>query len=335
LTTTDVDAISKQLWRFEIPTGVAAYRIINKYYKKQLTVIFEANRRKPALTENSSIFWSFPSSTTTGYKYVKIINEPQEGTQGEIFLSQQTLSNNYAYRMVTEANRVTNNELFRCVLNEIPVVSSDNGTIWLNIRNPRTNKYLTDAVATAPNMNFTLEAQNNSQSQQWKMIAKENGNVEFVNRATGNIIATTTNLNKYYYVDYTTNEDESAGWNYAPVSNTTNQYEIFSTADDGAVSYWNATTNGQAAEVYAAGNVANSTYAWIFTWTEEIKTSINTTTFPDNIRVYSANKRIYVEGCNEYRITAISGISVRKDIELPRGVYLVTVKGKTTKILVK
>jgi hypothetical protein len=335
LNTSHIDSISKQLWRFEIPSGTTAYRIINKYSQKQLTVVFDAvnNLRRPALTDNSTTIWSF-TSAITGYKYMRIVNEPEEGVQGDIYLS-QTFNQGYACKLVSLANRTTDNEYFRCVLNEIPVASTGDATVWMNIRNPKTNKYLTDAVSSAPGTNFTLESQSNSQAQQWKITAKENGNVEFVNRATGNLISTATRLDKYYYVDYAADPAGNTGWKYALASGGDGQYEVYSTGDDSVISYWNATTNGQAPDVYSAGSTANSTYAWIFSWVEETRTGIHSPVVWDNIRVYSKDKRIYVEGCDEYRIITVSGMPVRKNIELPLGIYLVTVKGKTTKILVK
>jgi hypothetical protein len=334
LAITGIDAINKQLWRFEIPDGVNAYRIINKHSKKQLTVVLDGNLRRPALTENSPVYWSFSTSPTSGYKYLKVYNEPVEGTAGDIYLFQGRYN---TYTLVSERSLGTGtfNELFRCASNEIPVPSTGNTTLWMHIRNPKTNKYLTDAVSIAPGKNFTMETQNISLSQQWKMIAKGNGNVEFVNRATGNIISTTANLNRYYFLDYTGNPAESNGWKYAAISAASNQYEIFTTSADGAISYWNATTEGEAPATYSAGNTANTTYAWAFSWVDEVYTAIEQPEVLDNTRVYVRNRRIYVEGCDEYRITSISGMQVRKNIELPSGIYLVTTKAKTTKILVK
>jgi hypothetical protein len=335
LATTDVASISKQLWRFEINGN--GYRVINKHSKQQLTVTFDAaaNVRRPALIDNSPTIWYFPTSATSGYKYMNIQNEPQEGTPGEIYLS-QTRYNNNALKLVSVADRTSANELFRCVLNEMPIVSNDEATLWMTIRNPKTNKYLTDAVASAPGVHFTLEAANNAQSQQWKILAKDNGNVEFINRATGNMIATSTYLNKYYYVNYTTDPAGNTGWQYALAGGSTGQYVVSTTDADGVDIYWNATTDGQAVNIYSPGNTANSTYAWIFTWVDEVYTGITPPVFlPDNIRVYALNRRIYVDGCDDYRITAISGMPMKKNTNLPVGIYLVTVKGKTTKILVK
>ncbi|MDL2223802.1 M60 family metallopeptidase [Bacteroidales bacterium OttesenSCG-928-M06] len=47
------------------------------------------------------------------------------------------------------------------------------------------------------------------------------------------------------------------------------------------------------------------------------------------------NKRIYVEGADDYTISHVSGIRVAKDVELPVGVYLVTIQGKTKSYFVK
>ncbi|MDR0506207.1 MAG: RICIN domain-containing protein [Dysgonamonadaceae bacterium] len=338
LNTSHVDSISRQLWRFEIMSNPQGYKIINKYSKKQLTVYYDeaAQLRRPVMTDNTSTVWMTVSSSTSGYKYLKLQNEPQEGTAGDIYLS-QTFSGGNLCKLVSEANRVSANEVFHFQLNDIPVVSSDDATLWLNIRNVKANKYLTDMVATSSGINFTLEAQNNSQSQQWKIINKGNGSgtVEFVNRATGNIISTSTHLDKYFYVDYALNTDESDGWKYTAVSASSNQYQIFTVSDKDVYSYWNATTDGQAPDIYSS-NVENSTYAWIFYWVEEVRgMGIDFISDSENIRVYSQNRRIYVDNCNDYKIVSIYGTPVRKNIELPLGVYLVTVKGKTTKILVK
>ncbi|MDR1763412.1 MAG: RICIN domain-containing protein [Dysgonamonadaceae bacterium] len=334
LATTDVDAVSRQLWRFEIAQGASGYTVINKYSKKQLSVAFDGSVRRPVMAESSPYVWSFTTSTVSGYKYVKILNEPQEGTKGDIYLS-QTFYQNYALKLVSESDRVTDSEVFRCVLNEIPVPSTDDAVVWMTIRNPKTDKYLTDGSSSV-GTNFILEAKNGSQAQQWKMQAKENGNYDFVNRATGSIISTVTNLNRYYYLNNAANTDQSAGWKFAPVNAQSNQYEISATDEKGVISYWNATTDGQAPEVYSNGNSLNSTYSWIFTWVEEIHTGLNQPTIvADNIRVYSMNRRIYVDGCDEYRITSLSGLPVRKNVELPTGIYLVTAKSKTVKILVK
>jgi hypothetical protein len=332
-----IDEINKQLWRFEIPSGVQGYRVINKSSGKQMTVaLHEATgQRRPVVTEVSTVFWIYENiSGNSTHKKWKIVTEPSFGTAGEIYLS-QTPYNSYAYRTVTSTAATTDNEQYRFVKNEIPIISSDASTVWLNIRNSKNNKYLTDAVASAPGKNFTLEAKDgNSSAQQWKLTDKGNGNVEIINRATGNIISSETNLNKYYYVNYTTQPAQSDGWSYEAIGGAAGQYTISTTNADGVTSYWNATTDGQATDAYAAGNAASSTYAWIFTWAEVV-TDFVLPEVGSNIRVYAANRRIYVEGTDEYTVTAISGLPVRKNAELPQGIYLVSIKGKTQKILVK
>jgi hypothetical protein len=230
-----------------------------------------------------------------------------------------------------------NNEVFRFVPNDYPVVSTEEDPLWMTIRNARANnRYLTDAVSTEPVKNFTLRSLDaGSQAQQWQMIAKGNGRVEIINRATGNIISTTTNLNKYFFLDSTTDPETTVGWSYAQINSSPTQYEVFTTSDGGIVSYWNATVEGQAPEVYMAGNTGNSAYAWIFSWVAKNSTDLNSPVIREDIRVYSQDRRIYVVDCDEYRITTIYGVPVPTNVDLPAGIYLVTAKGITKKVLVK
>jgi hypothetical protein len=336
LDATSLEALNQQLWRFESQSA-GGYLIINKASGERLTVAVDANgARTAALSDDAASRWSFTLSSTSGYKYVKLLNEPQEGTAGEVYLS-QTKTSPYSYKLVSQAERNTLNEVFRFVLSEFPVLSTNKSTVWMTIQNPQTTKYLTDAVGSAPGMNFILAASDGSQAQQWKMIGKANGRADFVNRATGNIISTNTTLNKYYYVNYVTDPADSEGWQYSLISGATNQYEVYSTAADGAVSYWNATTDGQNADRYGSGGTANTTYAWQFTWVEEVKspTAINPPTVAGKFRAYAQDGYIYVPDCTDYRVTTLYGIPVRKNIQLPAGLYIVTADGKSVKVLVK
>jgi hypothetical protein len=335
LDATSLEALNKQLWRFEAQSS--GYFVINKASGKRLTVAVDANGvRTAALSDDATTRWSFVLSTTSGYKYVKLLTEPQEGTAGEIYLSQIKTSP-YSYKLVSQAERSTDNEVFRFVLSEFPVLSSDNTTLWMTIQNPKTGKYLTDAVTSAPGKNFILAASDGSQAQQWKMINKGAGKADFVNRATGNIISTSTTLNKYYYVGYATDPAESDGWQYSLISGATNQYAIYSTNVYGVDSYWNATTDGQPADRYGSGSAANTTYAWQFTWVEEVKntTAINPPAVADKFRAYAQDGYIHVPNCKDYRITTLYGTPVRKNIQLPAGLYIVTADGKSVKVLVK
>jgi hypothetical protein len=55
---------------------------------------------------------------------------------------------------------------------------------------------------------------------------------------------------------------------------------------------------------------------------------------PNHTLIYVKDKQIVVEGTDDYVVRTIQGVSVGRNRPLPVGIYLVTVNGKTTKVLV-
>jgi hypothetical protein len=159
--------------------------------------------------------------------------------------------------------------------------------------------------------------------------------LDFINRATGNAIHTNTRFDRYYYLNFTNNPVESDGWNLESLGN--GQFSIFTKTPEGVVNYWYATTPNEPTTEYTNGYVLNSLYAWKFSWAdEENSTSIKKPSLnEEGIRIYSYDKRIIVEGNSDFRITTVYGAPVPRNEYLPTGIYLVTVKGRTTKVLVK
>jgi len=155
----------------------------------------------------------------------------------------------------------------------------------------------------------------------------------FVNRETGNSIHTDMTFDLYYYMQFTNDIQAGNGWKFDVVSD--GQYAIYTTDANGVIKYWYATTPGQPTEAFDKAYAKNSAYAWTFSWAPENITGIKKPDIADNILVYALDKRIYVEGCDDYKIYTLYGIPVYQNSNLPTGIYLVTVKGRTTKVLVK
>ena len=345
MTIDNVEAMNRQLWRFELSSMETENGVINGYIiisktGKKLAVTYDPAKKLRTVTagDDLSMLWRFVSSGT-GYN-IRIAFEPSEGTAGEINLYQTTASNNFALILTGSTNSSTEDARFKFVLNGNPVISSENDIVWMHIKNSKTGKFLTDVTPSAlDGVFFSLDSQKNDGndiSQQWKMIAKANGRLDFVNRATGNVIHTNTVFDRsYYYLQYSDDPNVSDGW--ALTSLGLGQFSIYTTSAEGVVKYWHATTPDQPAAEYIEANARNSTYSWAFTWVNNSgQTSIKCPSlWEEDIHVYSSGQRIYVIGCDDYKITTLFGTVVAHNENLPTGIYLVTVKGKTTKLLVK
>lgn len=342
LSLNNLSLLNCQLWRLELVPSVG-YLIINKSTGKRLSVTYDtATQQRIAIASaDASTCWRYGLQTNNSGFYLNLASETGlDGTAGTIYLQQTATSPNYGLIFTGSANRTGVNTTFNFASSNIPVASTEDDVVWMYIQNNKTGKYLTDAVASSQdNAYFTLDVlktDGNETVQQWKLVPKTGGNsMALINRATGNIVGTNTVFDRYYYLQYTNDPEDEDGWNYELISN--GQYAVSTTDANGIVKYWYATTPDQPTESYVKDYAYNSAYAWIFSWaSEEIITGINPPqVLPDNIRVYSNDKRIYVEGCNDYKIITIYGTPVNQNAGLPVGVYLVITKDRTIKVLVK
>ncbi|GHT01272.1 hypothetical protein AGMMS49525_01540 [Bacteroidia bacterium] len=64
-------------------------------------------------------------------------------------------------------------------------------------------------------------------------------------------------------------------------------------------------------------------------------TETDIASLPNGICVYARDRRIYVEGEAVYQVYNIYGVRINSALQLPTGVYLVTVQGKTIKVIVR
>lgn len=340
LASDNISVLNNQLWRLELKSGVG-YALINKSSGKTLSVSYEHEKDMRVATTSSttSVFWRYSKQTgNTGYS-LRLADETNlEGVSGDIYLYQSPSAQGYELIYAGLSKSTEANASFNFVLSEIPVISTNDEEVWMYVKNTKTEKYLTDAVISPQGKAYfildNLITDENGTRQQWKLIKKVNSNsLLFVNRATGNSIHTDMAFDLYYYMQFTNDPAEGDGWNIELISD--NQYAVYTTDANGIVKYWYATTPGKPTESFDKGYAKNSAYAWAFSWAPDINTGIKTPDLPDNIRVYSFDKRICVEGCDNYKIFTIHGIPVYKNANLPAGVYLVTVEGKTAKVPVK
>jgi hypothetical protein len=329
---------AKQLWRIETTNNASQWVIINKYSGKKLDVSYDADlgERIAVVSETPATEWT-TKLIAGNYCWLRIVKQPSGGVSGAGYLTQSGSSLHSAlYFTKTDANNPDDNAQFQFVSIDAPVLSDNYGTVWFAIRNAQnggTDKCLTE-IETTENIKFSMQDfASTNRRQQWKIVSNpgQNGSVNFVNRETGHLISSTPVYDlSYYYVQYA--GSEGAGWSIDELGN--NQYEV-RTGPAAAGNYWYAATDGQPTAMYTKGASLNTGFAWKFQFCdEEILTAIEAPQ-QDRIRVYVQDRRIYVEGADQYRVYTVYGTTVNANGQLPVGVYLVTTKNKTTKILVK
>ncbi|MDR1120403.1 MAG: hypothetical protein LBM08_05755 [Dysgonamonadaceae bacterium] len=333
---TGLAAQAKQWWRIAAVPGTTPtkYEIINKYSRKKLDVFYDdaLNERMAVTSETPSTSWTI-QLLSDNYYYLRINTQPSGGDNGAGYLTQSGASLNSAlYFTKSYANA---DARFQFISMDVPIVSSDDETAWLSIQSAQSDlsdKYLTE-IETTGNIQLSMqEYVTNNYRQQWKIVGNPDpeSSVNFVNRATGNLISTTPVYDIYNYIQYAATEN--TGWTIDKLEN--NQYEV-RTGPVETGKYWYAATNGQPSANYVKGASLNTGFAWKFQLREEALPTVMDVVEYDNIRVFVKDRRICVEGADQYRVYTIYGTSVNGNGELPAGVYLVTIKHKTAKILVK
>ncbi|GHT64274.1 hypothetical protein AGMMS50239_21680 [Bacteroidia bacterium] len=326
---------AKQLWRIEATSNATRYEIINKNSGKKLDIIYDGalGERIAVTSETPSTVWTILTAQTEGYSYLRIVTQPSGGVSGAGYLTQGGTTIDFALYF-TKNTPVSDDAQFQFISIDVPIISTDKEISWLTVFNARgdlSGKCLTEIETTADLKLSMQEVTANNHHQQWKIINNpaSKSSVNFVNRATGHQIGSTPIHNIYNYIQYV--ETETNGWTIEPLGN--GQYEVH-TGPAAAGKYWNAAIDGEIPANYVAGGSFDTGFAWKFQLTDEESTAIYA---PDTnpVRIWVENRRIRVEGAEQYRVYTIYGTSIAGNRELPTGIYLVTVKGKTAKIFVK
>ncbi|MCC8145462.1 MAG: hypothetical protein LIO93_03270 [Bacteroidales bacterium] len=340
---------NSQLWRFE-KEGEAYVIISQTGVTKKLDVTFDKDKKIRCLSVSENPTTKFEIATNQGsltkYYSIKVTVPPSEGTAAEVYAHQANAGGlrDYDIMLVDEEFYAGDNSAFAFVayadLNL--EYSTDITWVWYTIHTNKegiSNKCLTDAsVALNSAMKVAVEDyRENDASQLWKLVLT-NSRINFVNKATGNVIQTKSDIADdiiYNYTQLTGNADDSKGWtlNYIGIG----QYSISGVEEDNITRYLNATTENTTPDEYDQNNLGFTSFAWKF-----VRRGGGTIiSIPDikeddaTLQPYSVNRRVFVKGTDDYVVRNIQGIIVNKDAELPIGVYLVTVNGKTTKLLVK
>ncbi|MCC8145721.1 MAG: hypothetical protein LIO93_04625 [Bacteroidales bacterium] len=344
--TADKAKTATQLWRFEIENN--KYTIINKSTGAKIDAGFDSAKKisNMILNENPAAEWELIK--IGNYFNIKSTKVPTGGGSSNIYAHQGSNWDNRNYVLMLEVStyNATANSKFKFVEFEKFEIeySTDDKEIWYYISSAHPDykdKGIKDAATESfPYVNFTLETiEESNEYQQWKVVKKSNAaneeKVHLINKVTKNLIQAKSVTNEFYkYTQATTDLSSDKGWTTKYLQR--GQFEISGEEEDGVYRYLNASNSEKKyPDFYDENESLNSTFAWFFKKVEGYWTSTPVIDGENIFKVYSRNRYVIVEGSDNYTIHTIEGIKVNKEKQLPPGIYLVTVEGKTTKLLVK
>ncbi|MDL2222623.1 hypothetical protein LJB98_00815 [Bacteroidales bacterium OttesenSCG-928-M11] len=344
--TMDREVVDTQLWRFEARSSTNR-RIINKATGKMLHVVYDEAKQKrfAVVADASTLSYSFP--TNGDYNNIKIATNESTigGTTGHVYAWQSlpAAQFDYAIEFRPSTSMDSDNARFKFIFSGdyLPEISDEKNYYWYHITTAKTGhagKAVT-YVNNSPNsrMKFSLEDLKTpfDDNQLWRVELNNTSDgevVQFINKATGYAIGTDVDFYDFYYVQPST-EVKGNGWFIASSSEGA-QCCIRTKNDDGSISYLNATVAGENTEIFSDSYTANTGYAWIFSFAQNEDAAIPQVDNKVDFVPYVENRRIYIQGIDDYTVRNVYGVTVNKDNELKSGVYLVTVKGETQKVLV-
>ncbi|MDR2843426.1 MAG: RICIN domain-containing protein [Candidatus Symbiothrix sp.] len=338
--------IDKQLWRFE-KTASGNYAIINKSTNKKLDIRYDSSKSISVglLSDTPSTEWKLPKNSS--YYNIQATKSPSGGATANVYAHQANNWDNRNYVIMFESTSYTStaNSLFHFVVyvDFTIEISTDAKPVWYVISSAKSgyeNKYITEVEsANNPNVNFALvDLDASNAAQQWKVVKKSSvvgdTRLQFVNKATGNIIHTYSVVdNAFHYVQSTTDLNASNGWTTHYIG--TGQFEICGQETDGVTRYLNAAASTQTdPDLFLEEQSKNTAFAWAFKKADDAYSSLALAA-PDAVRIYSRNHQIVVDGAVDYTVRNLQGLQFNRTSVLPLGIYLVTVNAATTKVVIK
>lgn len=350
----DYSTFAKQLWCFETEDGVW-YTITNRYDGRKLGVGVSADGESLMMYDEAQAKFKLrdlEAATGADCFGLEADMAAPDGDGALLYPSLTGPDDNYGGMIL-----LVKEELSVGLDNGIKVVEfsdafepKNSETItWYNIINAKSGsegEMIVDAGEEKPY--FTIEAREPSDpSAQWCIFEDTPGKYGIINRATGNCIYKSVYVDdeivddftfrlsrlNFFYVPYSeeySNAWDFNEWNILPVGE--NQYAI-----SGNIymmrTILSSYTMGENPEKYMRSNLANSSYAWIFS-KADTEVGIEDVVASQNDKVSVEDGRIIAPEGAEVHIFTPEGIELPSDSRLTPGIYIVTVNGKANKILV-
>ena len=327
-----------QLFRFE--KNNSNYFIINKLTEKKVDVTMNEGEEALSLSDEGIEFSFAPLADY--YYNITASKTPTGGDASKKWAHQANANSSFKIILVNTTWNTGQNSQFSFIPYEdmnLEYSSSELET-WYSIESAGSNSgCITDVTAANADIKLEIETYSEGNNNQlWKLLRKGT-ETNFMNKATGNIIQTQSNVSGnnilYNYTQLTDNETSSSGWTLTHIR--AGQYSISGVEnDDNITRYLSVSSEENAPDKYDETKLISSNFAWKFVKRAVAdQNSIPLVQKLDDFYIYSESRRIIVEGTDDYTVKTIQGISVDNDTELLVGVYLVTIKGKTTKLFVK
>ena len=327
--------MAKQLWSFVTEDG-EWYTIYNRYDGRKLGVGMGSQGECIMLMDEMQAKFKI-RALEDGIALESSIPAPGGG---EIFRwpSLAGSGSSHSIWLVRESNADRSES--KIILTEYTdaYVPQNNETVtWYNITTAEDGaggEIITDNTSVVDaQYKFTVEKKDPSdQNAQWRLVETEPGNVSIVNRATGNSISTTLSAQNRYTVPTADGKNVIATcWNLLPVSET--QYAIASVGSDNIQRMLNAQVIGNDPNAFPESLLSGTSYAWTFSQADT-EVGIENTVMQQGGNVSVENGRIIAPKGAKINVFTPEGVKIPANSKLMPGVYIVTVNGKASKILV-
>ena len=308
----DVDGMNKQLWKFETEDG-EWYTITNCYDGRKLGTGVGPNGESLMMQDAPQAKFKLRDLTATvGYDCFGLETDtpaPGGGTQ-------------YRWPSMTGPNDPYDGLVW--LVGEGSSTGDDCGIIAVEF----------DGVYEPATGSELLQTYLDWLPANWEstyLYGTDPGKVSIVNRATGNSISTNLTIEDKYNVPTADGKGIVATtWNILPIAE--GQYAISSVGNDKVMRLLNAQTLGSETDELPDTDLNGTGFAWAFSQADT-EVGINTVTQQDgNVRV--ENGRIIAPEGAKVNVFTPEGVEMPADSKLMPGIYIVTVNGKATKILV-
>lgn len=334
----DYETLSKQLWCFEQVDG-EWYTVINRYDGRKLDIMNNPNLynwESCGVTDNPRALFKF-RDVNGELGLESSVGAPSDGANMFRFPTLAT-EGNFCVWVIRESFAGAPECSFRLIeYNDTYAIDEEGKIGWFNIKSAREvndGEVIVDNTSVVDaKYKFTVEKKETTDyNAQWRLDESQSGKTVLINRATGNSISTSLTADgRYNFPEAGGKDAEATAWNLLPVSET--QYIISSKGDDGRTRMLNAQTLGEDPFEVTDENPAGTSVAWTF---EKVDTSVGideaTATQPESIKV--ENGRVIAPAGAKITVTTPEGIVIPATSHLTPGIYIITVDGKTSKILV-
>lgn len=346
LNAADVDGASTQLWRVETSGG--KYVFVNRATGLYMDVSYDEARDISVATLSATPSCTFSliemQGACDGFYNIRADHAPSGGLASEVYLHQANGggSRDYVIMMVGTDYYQEESSAFRFVEFEDFSYELSEGTEehWYRVMSGKP-ALAERCIEAAPKDGASAypylvsEVREGADSQLWKFLARENGTVEMVNRATGEALSNTSVGDGMHNivqpaVSLTGGADRTLEYIGSGA------YLISGVEDDGILRYLNAATEGEQPDVLDRENAAGTGFAWKLRAAEPT-TGVGAFAAGENAapKVTVSGGRITVEGGAPFAVYTVEGRRVPAEGPLPAGVYVVKVGEKAVKVMLK